>query len=52
VGQNLIAERDAEVADIDVRRAGHEAYFSLLLAAERAAAHRAIHDADYLKAAL
>jgi hypothetical protein len=52
VGQDLVAEGDAEVADVDVGWAGDEANVSLSFPAEGAAGHRAVHDADYLKAVL
>src|SRR5216683_3202199 len=50
LGEDLGTERDAEVADVDLGRAGHQADVPLLLAAKRAATHRAVHGPDYLRA--
>ncbi len=48
--QDLVAEGNAEVANIDVAGAGNQPHLTLLLAAERAPAHRAVHGPDYLRA--
>jgi hypothetical protein len=50
LGEDLGTERDAEVADIDAGRAGHQADFTLLLAAKRAPAPWVVHGPDYLRA--
>jgi hypothetical protein len=48
MGQDLVAERHAEVADEDAG-AGDQAGVALLFPAKRAAFDRAVHWADYLK---
>ena len=50
LGEDFVAERHAEVANIDIGRPGHEADVSLFLAAKRAPAHRTVHVPDYLRA--
>src|ERR1700694_2644848 len=49
LGQDLVAEADAEVADIDVTGAGNQPHLTLLLATERATGDRAIHGPNYLR---
>jgi hypothetical protein len=50
MSQDLVAKGDAQVADIDVARAGHQPYLTLGFATKRATADRPIHRQNYLRA--
>jgi len=50
VRQDFLAERHAQIADVNIPRAGDQAHLTLRLAAKRAFPRRSFHVSDYLRA--